>query len=142
MTRARHATNAALTSSADADGVARDDDDDDGVIIVVDSRRSTHSRSRVPFLVSRLKQCTSLDDPAVWTLRNAVVSLPNSMPSTSCSSTVRKFPSFPSGMDDGDKGEGLPPVTAAAAAAVPSRWRFNSARHVRRFRYSDGGGCG
>jgi hypothetical protein len=125
MARERQVTNAALTSSADATA-ARDEN--------VDSSRPTHSRSNVPFLVRRLKQSTSLDLPAVWTLRSAVVSFPNSIPRTSCSSTMRKFPRVLSVEGDGEEGGGV------VVVVVVFRCRFNSARHVNRFRYSDGGG--
>jgi hypothetical protein len=124
MARERQVTNAALTSSADATA-AHDEN--------VDSSRPTHSRSNVPFLVRRLKQSTSLDLPAVWTLRSAVVSLPNSIPRTSYSSTMRKFPSLLSLEGDGEEEGGV-------VVVVVVRCRFNSARHVNRFRYSDGGG--
>ena len=129
MARARHVTNAALTSSADADADADSDADGDGVF--VDSSRPTHSRSNVPFLVRRLKQSTSFDPPAVWTLRSAAVSLPNSIPRTSCNSTVRKFPSLLSVDDDDDDDDG-------AGASFGVRCPLNSARHVNRLRYSDG----
>lgn len=126
MARERQVTNAALTSSADATA-AHDEN--------VDSSRPTHSRSNVPFLVRRLKQSTSLDLPAVWTLRSAVVSFPNSIPRTSCSSTMRKFPRLLSVEGDGEEGGGV-----VVVVVVVVRCRFNSARHVNRFRYSDGGG--
>jgi hypothetical protein len=67
--RARRVTNAALTSSAETNGVVARGDENEVVVVVVavevvDSRtRSTHSRSRVPFLVRRLRQRPSFDIP-------------------------------------------------------------------------------